>query len=185
MVTNKFIMILIVGLGNPGKKFNGTRHNIGFLVVDEFLKKNDFPDWKKSKSNLCLYTKKEVAGKKIEIIKPLVFMNNSGQVVKSVFKKHNLKLKDILVIHDDIDLPLGKIRIAKDRGAGGHKGVNSIIENLRTKNFIRLRMGIQPETGKPQKIEKYVLQKFSKTEEEIIKSVLKKVCLAIRMILTK
>ena len=121
-------MILIVGLGNPGQKFNKTRHNIGFLVIDEFLKKNAFPDWKKSKKINCLYAKKEIAGKEIELIKPLVFMNNSGQVVKSVSGKHNLKPGNILVIHDDVDLLLGKIRIVQNRGAAGHKGVESIIQ---------------------------------------------------------
>jgi len=176
-------MILIIGLGNPGKKYLATRHNIGFLVVDKFSRGNNFPDWKESKNNNCLYTKKEITGKEIELIKPLVFMNNSGQVVKSVFRKHNLKPENIFVVHDDIDLPLGKIKIVKNRGGAGHKGVESIIRELKTKNFVRFRIGIQPREGKPKNVDKFVLQQFTKKEGEIVKKIIQKTIQIIEMVL--
>lgn len=155
-------MILIVGLGNPGKKYQKTRHNLGFQVVDElgFLK-----------------------DKKIILTKPKTFMNLSGKAVKSLIAKYKVPPLNLWVIHDDIDLPLGKIRISKGRGAAGHKGVESIIKELKTKNFVRLRIGIQPKTGKPRNPEKFVLQKFTKGEERIIKEVIKKSVEAIEMVL--
>ena len=167
-------MILIAGLGNPGKKFKETRHNVGFLVVDELLRKNNFPNWKESKNNNCLYTKKEIAGEEVELIKSLNFMNSSGLTVKSISKKHNLKPENIFVVHDDIDLDVGKIKIVKNRGAAGHRGVQSIIDEILSKNFVRFRIGIQPEAGKPKNVERFVLQKFNKQEEEKLKEVIKK-----------
>lgn len=155
-------MILIVGLGNPGRKYQKTRHNLGFRVIDElgFLK-----------------------DKKIILTKPKTFMNLSGKAVKSLMTKYKVPPLNLWVIHDDIDLPLGKIRISKGRGAAGHKGVESIIKELKTKNFVRLRIGIQPKTGKPRNPEKFVLQKFTKGEERIIKEVIKKSVEAIEMVL--
>ena len=180
------VMIIIVGLGNPGKKFKETWHNVGFLAVDELSKKNDFPDWQESKKNNCLYTKKEIAGKETELIKPLIFMNNSGSVVRSVAKKHNLRPEDIFVVHDDIDLTLGKIKIVKNRGAAGHKGVTSIIKELRTKNFVRFRIGIRPpEIKKVKDLKKFVLQRFGKKDEKILKEIIEKAKKAIEISLSE
>jgi PTH1 family peptidyl-tRNA hydrolase len=180
-------MILIVGLGNPGKKFERTRHNVGFLVIDGFSRDNDFPSWRESKNNNCLYAKKEIAGKEIELIKPLVFMNNSGQVVKSISRKHNLKQENILIVHDDIDLHLGKIRIVKNRGSAGHKGVQSIIDEIGTKDFVRFRIGICPESFKLglKDLNKFVIQKFNKEEGEIVKKTIENSCRAIEMALSE
>jgi PTH1 family peptidyl-tRNA hydrolase len=155
-------MILIVGLGNPGKKYEKTRHNVGFRVIDElgFLNK-----------------------KGVVLAKPKVFMNLSGGAVKSLITKYGIPVSNLWVIHDDIDLPLGKIRISKSRGAAGHKGVESIIKELKTKSFVRFRIGIQPKTGKPRSSEKFVLQKFTKGEERTVKEVIKKSVEAIEMVL--
>ena len=114
---------LIIGLGNPGKKYEKTRHNIGSKAIDElrFL-------------NL----------KNVVLTKPQTFMNESGKTVKNLLKNYKTKPDNLIVMHDDIDLPIGKIRIVKNRGAAGHKGVESIIKALGTKNFIRFRIGIQP-----------------------------------------
>jgi PTH1 family peptidyl-tRNA hydrolase len=155
-------MILIVGLGNPGKKYEKTRHNVGFRVIDE----------------LRFLNKKEVA-----LAKPKTFMNLSGRAVKSLIAKYRLLASNLWVIHDDIDLPLGKIRISKGRGAAGHKGVESIIKAINSKNFIRLRIGIQPKEFKPKNVEKFVLRKFNKDEEKIIKEVIKKSVEAIEIFL--
>jgi PTH1 family peptidyl-tRNA hydrolase len=172
-------MILIVGLGNPGERFKKTRHNLGFLVLDKLQQEKAFPNWKKNKKANCFYSKRVIASQQIELVKPLTYMNNSGKVVKYVQKKHNLSSKNILVVHDDIDIPLGKIRIFFGRGAAGHKGVESIIKELKSKNFVRFRIGICPKTGKPKNIEKFVLQKFDQKEEKIVKKVIKKTIEAI------
>lgn len=151
-------MILIVGLGNPGKEFQKTRHNLGFRVIDEL---------------------KSLNLKNVTLAKPKTFMNLSGKAVKSLMTKYKVPPLNLWVIHDDIDLPLGKIRISKDRGAAGHKGVESIIRELKTKNFIRFRIGIQPKTEKPRNPEKFVLQKFNKNEEGLVKETIKKTAEAI------
>ena len=177
-------MILIVGLGNPGQKFNKTRHNIGFFIIEKFREINNFPEWEKSSGIHCLYSKKEIDGKGIELIKPLLFMNNSGKVVKYVTKKHNLKSENIFVIHDDIDLPLGKIRIVQNRGAAGHKGVESIIKELRTKNFIRFRIGIEPnQTKRINNTKSFVIKGFSNKEKKTVEEVAQKTIEAIETVL--
>jgi PTH1 family peptidyl-tRNA hydrolase len=186
-------MILIVGLGNPGKKFEKTRHNLGFIVIDQLSKDNNFPAWKAGENTKCLYSKKMINNKDIELVKPLTYMNNSGKVVKYIAKEYNLRPKNIIVVHDDIDIPLGEIRIVKNRSAAGHRGVQSIIDELGTKDFIRFRIGIKPSEkqkglrekilffpfryrlgGKIEKLEEFVLKKFTKDEEKIIKEVIKK-----------
>lgn len=186
-------MILIVGLGNPGRKFQKSRHNLGFMVIEGFRIKNDFKEFKFSRKSNSLISGGFINNQRIILARPQTFMNNSGQSVKLLLKKlNNSAMTELMslpnrlfVIHDDIDLPLGKIKIVKNRGAGGHKGVESIIKELKTKNFIRFRIGIQPKIGKPKNVEKYVLQKFSKTEEKVIRVAIKKTCLAIGTTLKK
>lgn len=175
-------MIIIVGLGNPGKKFQKTRHNIGFITIDNLqLVIDKFSDWKNIKKIQAEISKGEINSQKVLLAKPLTFMNLSGQAVKKVVLSVKCQMSNVLVIHDDIDLPLGKIRIVKNRGSAGHKGVQSIIKELGTKNFVRFRIGIQPKLGKPKNPEKFVLQKFNKGEEEIVKEVIKKTTEAIEM----
>lgn len=157
-------MFLVVGLGNPGKKYGDTRHNIGVEVVNE----------------LELLTLKG-----IKIIKSQTLMNQSGVAVKKLVKNLKLKIKNLIVIHDDLDLPVGKIRIVKNRGAAGHKGVESVIKELGTKNFIRIRVGIKPKFGKPKSPEKFVLQKFNKEERETIKGATKNAAEAVELFLEK
>jgi PTH1 family peptidyl-tRNA hydrolase len=174
-------MILVVGLGNPGKKFEKTRHNVGFLVLNEFSKNNNFPKFKLSKKFQAEITEGEIAGQKVILAKPRTFMNLSGKCVKLLTKTYNLKPNNLIAIHDDLDLPLGKIKISFGRGAAGHKGVESIIRELKTKNFVRFRIGIKPKTYnlKPITLEKFVLQKFTNEEEKIVKDVIKKTAEAI------
>ena len=164
-------MKLIVGLGNPGIKYKKTRHNLGFLVAD-FLAGND--KWKESKKANCFYLKKQINSEEVELIKPLTFMNNSGIVVKSIMDYYKISAENIIVIHDDIDLPLGEIKIQQDRSSAGHKGVQSIINCLGTKDFIRIRLGIKPVDLDTFDTEKFVLQKFTKQEEKIIQETIKK-----------
>ncbi|MCL0056733.1 aminoacyl-tRNA hydrolase [Dehalococcoidia bacterium] len=181
-------MILIVGLGNPGKKYEKTRHNIGFRAVDEIAANFQFSIFNFQSIFNAKISKGIFKNQKIILAKPQTFMNNSGISVKKIIRNWKLEIGNLVVVHDDIDLPLGKIRISKNRGAAGHKGVQSIIKELGTKNFYRVRIGICPQTGspsqvlqnkiwgsKPKNVEKFVLQKFTKDEEKILKQVIKKI----------
>lgn len=157
-------MILIVGIGNPGKKFTNTRHNVGSRVVGE-LELLNF--------------------RNVVLSKPTTFMNESGKAVKKLTHDLRLITNDLWVIHDDLDLPLGEVRIVKNRSSAGHKGVQSIIDELKTKNFARFRIGIKPtaQNLRPATIDKFVLQKFNKEEEKIVKKVIKKTCQAVELAL--
>lgn len=167
-------MILIVGLGNPGKKYQKTRHNVGFRAVEEFGKKNNFPDFSSSKKFNAEISKGNLNSKKIILAKPQTFMNASGKTVKLLTKFYALDPKNLIIIHDDIDLPLGKIKISKSRGSAGHKGVQSIINELKTKNFIRFRIGIKLNKAVEviKAVEGFVLKNFTKKEERILKEVI-------------
>jgi len=170
-------MILIIGLGNPGKKYELSRHNLGFLVLDSFSKKNLF-EFKSSKKLKLKISKGSFGKKRVVLAKPQTFMNNSGKVIKLLATKYKIQNTNIFIVHDDLDLPLGKIKIIKNRGAAGHKGVQSIINEIKTKNFIRFRIGIAPKYKITKQwnngaMEKFVLKKFTKTEKEIIKKVVK------------
>ncbi len=162
-------MIIIVGLGNPGEKFEKTRHNVGFKAIDFFAKKNEFPDFEISKKHDALISEK----KKIFLAKPQTFMNKSGTSVKKVMAQN--KKADLLVIHDDIDLPLGKIKVVKNRGSAGHKGVESIIKAVGNKNLARIRVGIAPQKGKSKAPEDFVVKNFSEEEQKIINKTIKKI----------
>lgn len=151
-------MILIVGLGNPGSQYKYTYHNLGFEVIDAFLKKHEFPQFRESKKCSSLISEKE----DVILAKPQTFMNRSGVAVQCLMKKHNPK--SLIVIHDEIDLPQEQVRVAQNKGAAGHKGVQSIITELGTQDFLRIRIGIQPESGKPEGIEDFVLKKYKKEE---------------------
>jgi len=187
-------MILIVGLGNPGKKFEKTRHNLGFLIIENLkLKIENFSDWRYEKKFKAEISRGKIDNQKVILAKPQTFMNNSGKAVKLLIRNLPRKLtnsamaeltsiiENLWVVHDDIDLPLGKIKIVKNRGAAGHKGVQSIIDELGTKNFVRFRVGIKPTTHYklPTTIERFVLKKFDKEEEKILKEVIKRTCQAI------
>lgn len=172
-------MILIVGLGNPGKKYQKTWHNIGSRAVDEIAANFQFPIFNFQSIFNAKISKGIFKNQKITLAEPQTFMNNSGKAVKILHTKHKIQDTNLWIVHDDIDLPLGKIRIVKNRGSAGHKGVKSIIEELKTKDFIRFRIGIQPKTGKPKNVEKFVLQPFNKEEEKIVKEVIKKTAEAI------
>ena len=154
-------MILIVGLGNPGEKFNHTPHNAGFEVLDFFAIKNNFPEFTESKKYESLISEKDG----VILAKPQTFMNESGRAVKKLLSNVNDQV--LIVIHDDIDVSLGKIKVSKESGAGGHKGVASIIEALGTKQFMRIKIGV--EVG-PEKAEEVVLKKFTPEQYEVLQS---------------
>ena len=178
-------MILIIGLGNPGEKFKNTRHNIGFEIIDAFAEKNNFPEFKLSKKYNALISENFIEDKKIILAKPQTFMNNSGETAQRIVSEYKLPLENIYLVHDDLDIILGKIKIAQKRGPAGHKGVESVIQQIKTKNFTRIRIGIKPETQNIEKSEIFVLRKFTKEEKSIIKKITLEACEAMETILKK
>jgi len=169
-------MIVIIGLGNPGKKFENTWHNLGFLTVESFKEKNNFPPFKLEKKFQAELSKGKYANQTVLLVKPQTFMNNSGISVKKIISHYKKQIKEIWVIHDDFDFLFGKIKIVKNKGSAGHKGVQSIIDQLKTKNFTRFRMGIKMDNEKKyQRLENLVLKKFNKREEKFIKDFIQEV----------
>lgn len=160
-------MIIVVGLGNPGKKFDHTRHNAGFEILDFFATQNEFPNFETSKKYESLISEKN----DVVLAKPQTFMNDSGKAVAAILKNKNEAIS--VVVHDDIDMELGKIKFTKDSGAGGHKGVDSIIQSIGNNNFIQLKIGVGTEGEKVKALE-VVLEKFSKEEQEVLHEVIKK-----------
>ena len=167
-------MKLIIGLGNSGEKYIKTRHNLGFIVTEELAEKIKVDNWKEEKQFKADIAQGIYNNEKIILAKPQTFMNNSGNSVKSIADYYKINSENILVIHDDIDLELGEIRIQKNRGSAGHNGVQSIINYLKTKDFIRIRIGIKPIEKEILEAEKFVLEKFSRYEEEIVSQTIKK-----------
>ena len=178
-------MMVFAGLGNPGEKYKNTRHNIGFLVLDEFAEKNNFPEFEIKKFFNSAVSEKILNNEGIILAKPLTFMNRCGESLKKLRDEYKIKNEDLFLVHDDIDLPLGKIRISKSRGAAGHKGVESAIKELKTKSFTRLRIGIRPKAGKPKNTERFVIKSFLRDEEETKKEVIKKSGKALEAIISQ
>jgi len=178
-------MLLIIGLGNPGTKYKKTRHNIGFRVLNEFQNENNFSNFEFSKKFNSLISDGIIKKKTILLAKPETFMNNSGISVKKLINFYKIKSSDIIVVHDDIDLIFGTTRISERRGSAGHKGVESIIKELRTKDFTRLRIGIRNKKLKNKNTEKYVLEKFTEQEERDLEKIIKESCSALKIIIPK
>ena len=159
---------LIVGLGNPGALYRTTRHNIGLDFVSWLKEQYYTSDWQKKSKNFAQISSLDDQNKKIIFALPSVFMNEAGKVVKQLEKYYQIPLKNIIIIHDDNDLDVGNFKFSFDRGSAGHKGVESIIKNLGSKKFYRLRIGIQPKKEPRKKAENLVLKKFSPEERKII-----------------
>jgi PTH1 family peptidyl-tRNA hydrolase len=170
-------MFLIVGLGNPGEKCKGTWHNMGFMAIDAFAKENNFPEFELKKILKAETSEKEINGEKVILAKPQTFMNLSGEAVGLLAKHY--KNKNLIVLHDDIDLPFETIRISKNRGTAGHKGVESIVNKIKTKDFWRIRLGIQPQR-KPENAEDFVLKKIN--DKGVLKDIFNKTNSAILML---
>lgn len=152
-------MKLIIGLGNPGKEYQNTRHNVGFLALDSYL--GDC-EWKE-KFN-ALYHEERIHGTKVIFVKPLTFMNLSGDAVVKFVNYYDVNIDDILVIHDDLDLPFLTYKLKKNSSDGGHNGIKSIINRLGTQGFARLKVGVSHDKSIDTK--DYVLGVFSKKEKE-------------------
>jgi len=178
-------MKLIVGLGNPGEKYSNTRHNTGFMAVDAVVQKLQTTDYRLQAGFNAEISEGTIGDEKIILAKPQTFMNESGKAVKAIVDYYKIPHRDITVVHDDLDILLGEYKIIRDRSSAGHKGVQSIIEALGTKDFARIRIGIKPldssstsseSLGAKQILTKeFVLENFNKEEKEIIDGVIEKV----------
>lgn len=158
-------MKLLAGLGNPGKKYLKSRHNLGFLFIEYLIRYYNWPKLKLNKSFQAQIAKTKLLGNDIVIALPQVYMNNSGQAIKKISAYYKIKAGDIIIVHDDIDLPFGKFKISSDSGSAGHLGVQSIINQLDTKDFFRLRVGIGlKERPDNFSTESFVLKNFNKIE---------------------
>lgn len=163
-------MFYVVGLGNPGGKYTNTRHNVGFLIVDHMIEKSGSPKLVLSSQYVGYLSEGMVDGEEVQFLKPETFMNQSGGAVKKLVPKG--EEGNLILIYDDVDLALGEIKISNGRGAGGHNGVQSVINSLGSKDFVRIRVGISPKsfwTGKTkrpagERMGKYVLAQFGKRE---------------------
>jgi peptidyl-tRNA hydrolase, PTH1 family len=158
---------LIVGLGNPGAKYDGTRHNIGFVVVDELARswQIPMPETKKFHGQLGEGT---IAGRKVRLLKPTTYMNNSGQSIRAVLDWYKLTPGSVLVVYDDMDLPVGRLRLRQSGSAGGQNGMKSTIAHLGTQVFPRLRVGIG---SKNEDAITHVLGSFSPAEKALVQEV--------------
>ncbi|MCD7036647.1 aminoacyl-tRNA hydrolase [Metabacillus sp. GX 13764] len=159
-------MKMIAGLGNPGKQYEMTRHNAGFFVIDELSKRLDIP-LDKAKFN-GVYGTGFSGGEKVILVKPLTYMNLSGECIRPLMDYYDVGDEDLAVVYDDLDLPTGKVRLRMKGSAGGHNGIKSTILHLGTQEFNRVRIGIsRPPAG--MKVPDYVLGRFAKEEEPLIK----------------
>ncbi len=172
---------LIVGLGNPGLRYEKTRHNLGFMLIDRLAR--EFQTQVKREECRALIGRAEIESKTVELVKPQTFMNLSGESVSCLLKKENRVKDNLIVVVDDLALPLGKIRLRANGSAGGHNGLKSINECLKTQDYIRLRIGISPE-HQINDTKNFVLESFSRSDLETVDKVLEQSADAIRAVLS-
>jgi len=171
----------VVGLGNPGKRYSGTRHNVGFTFIKKTAKK-----WKVKLRKKIFFSKAGEVKRneeKILLALPQTYMNKSGLTVKKIMEGRDIKPEHLVVVYDDLDIPLGEIRIRKRGGPGTHKGMSSIVEEIRTEEFPRIRVGLGPLPGGENAVN-YVLSSFDKAEESRLEEGLRKAREALEMILS-
>ena len=173
----------MVGLGNPGVKYEFTRHNIGFRIVDN-LALDIETEFKKVKSYYSLISREMINNRKVILVKPQTFMNLSGRAVNKIVSYYKISFRDLLIIYDDLNLELGQIRIRKKGSAGGHKGMESIMQYLHSEDIPRLRIGIgNPSANFNFDCMSYVLSNFNDDEEDRIKETIKLSTEAIKTVL--
>ncbi len=180
---------VIVGLGNPGEEYENTRHNVGRMVAELLHDKISASDWRDDKKSRAKISQGVLFGNDVKIILPDNYMNNSGGSV-SRFVKSKKQAERMIVVHDDIDLPVGSLKVVFNRGAGGHRGVESVEHVLKTRAFIRVRVGVVPKTlsgklRKPkgkEKVHNFILKNLSKKDREEIDNAVKKAVSAIESI---
>lgn len=169
-------MKMIVGLGNPGNEYAGTRHNVGWMLVDALAEHLGINEWRSREKGMV--AEGRIGSEKILLVKPLTYMNNSGECVGPLMRWYKLEPEDIMAAHDDMDIPIGTIRIRKKGSAGGHNGIKSLLSYIGSENFGRLRIGI----GRPQpgwSVINHVLAKFNDQEQEKIGDAIKQLIPAV------
>jgi len=184
-------MIIIVGLGNPGEEYEKSRHNTGRIVLQNIAKENDFSLWKNDMKIKALRSKGEISGEKFEFILPETFMNNSGGAVVQLVDNPK-KLKNLVVVYDDLDIPVGDLKISFNKSSGGHNGLESIIKKVKSREFVRIRIGVSPHTptGKIRKpkgeeaVLKFLLGNLKEDELKTFKKLSKKVSEIVNMVAT-
>ena len=167
-------MILLTGLGNIGEEYSNTRHNIGFMTIDNIATSYNFPNWKEK--NKYLYTKKAINGIDVILQKPTTYMNLSGEAVQAIQTLYKIPIDDIIIIHDDLDIKTGEIRTKQGGSAGGHNGLKSIDGKIGN-NYHRIRIGISHprDTNPNQDVASYVLSKFNTIDKEKITKTIDKI----------
>lgn len=169
-------MKMIVGLGNPGNEYAGTRHNVGWMLVDALAEHLGINEWRSREKGMV--AEGRIGSEKILLVKPLTYMNNSGECVGPLMRWYKLEPEDIMAAHDDMDIPIGTIRIRKKGSAGGHNGIKSLLSHIGSENFCRLRIGI----GRPQpgwSVINHVLAKFNDQEQKEIGDAIKQLIPAV------
>lgn len=156
--------VLIVGLGNIGREYDGTRHNIGFEAIDHFVSKQDFPGWVEKKDLKCYLTSGQLGETKVYVMKPTTFMNLSGQAVRAVVDFYKINPQSVVVVHDELDIPFGQVRTRTGGSPAGHNGIKSVSGTI-GEQYGRVRIGIGPKLHEQQDSADFVLAKFSKEQE--------------------
>ena len=182
---------IIVGLGNPEPDYANTRHNAGRMVLEYFRSEKGFPEWENRKELKARVSVGELEKEPVVLVEPDNYMNNSGESLEKLVRSEK-EVERLIVVHDDIDLPIGALRISFDRGSGGHRGVESVVRSIKTRAFTRIRVGIAPVSSegairKPEgkdAVVRYVLRKFTETEREKIDQVTKNAASAIETIIS-
>lgn len=169
-------MWLITGLGNPGSKYRWTRHNVGFMAIDCYAGSIGHPPEKKEHKALTYHFQLE--GQKVVLAKPQTFMNNSGESVQAISHFYKIAVENICVVHDEVDLPFGFIKVQFDRGHGGNNGIRDIHDKLSAKNYYRIKVGVGKADGKKDTAA-HVLSNFNDKENEKLPAILEKICDAI------
>jgi PTH1 family peptidyl-tRNA hydrolase len=166
---------LIVGLGNPGKEYELTRHNIGFAVLDDFAAKNEFPAWQDSKKFKGQVTEKILGAHKVILLKPSTFMNESGQAVQAIMQFYRLQISELIVVHDELSINFGQIRMRVDGQAAGNNGIKSLIQQIGSE-FGRIRIGINNDIAAKADASNFVLSKFTKSEQAYLPALCTEAC---------
>ena len=185
-------MIIVVGLGNPGEEYEGTRHNVGRLMVEAAAKTLEFSDWSADEKTHALLAKGKLGKKPALFVLSEHFMNNTGKSVGPLVKSKKVA-EGLVVIQDDLDLPLGGMKVSFNRGSGGHRGIESIIKAIKTEGFVRIRVGVSPATPKgvvkkpsgEKKVIDFILDPFKPGEMVVLKKLSKKVTEALEVIVSE
>ncbi|OIO53181.1 aminoacyl-tRNA hydrolase [Candidatus Peregrinibacteria bacterium CG1_02_41_10] len=176
---------LLVGLGNPGQEYEHTRHNVGFLALDQLQKDWQTDEFKENKKLNAFVSNYQLSTVNCKLCKPITFMNLSGKAVRKTLTYYKINPDSLIVLHDDIDLPLGQIRIVQNSSDGGHNGVQNIIDKLGTQNFIRVKIGIGPKPHPEMDAADFVLGKFTKEEQKKLQPILSQMPDIIKGIITE